>query len=131
VRYFNDNLHKFQNTGRLDEADNYSFINFFAVAKSWNEWVVSLKSEKPHVTFKTTSKLKEAFNQSKNRANQKATLWPHKAQLNDLQSTHRDPTTNRSFLPGFATPKEPSLYQHLRTHQHRLMFLHLEKTMNP
>jgi hypothetical protein len=70
---------------------------------------MSLTSEKPHVTFITTSKLKEAFNQSKKRANQKATLQPHKAQLNDLQSTHRDPTTNRSFLPGFATPKEPSL----------------------
>jgi hypothetical protein len=58
--------------------------------------------------FKTASKLKEAFNQSNKRANQNATLRPHKAQLNDLQSTHRDPTTNRSFLPGFEMPNEPT-----------------------
>jgi hypothetical protein len=103
--FFNDSLHEFQNTGRSEEADNYSFINFSIFAKCWNEWVTSLKSEKLHVTFKTASELKEAFNQSKKRANQNATLRPHKAQLNDLQSTHRDPTTNRWFLSGFATPK--------------------------
>jgi hypothetical protein len=68
-----------------------------------------VKSEKPQVTFKTACKLKDAFNQSKKRANQNATLRSHKAQLNDLQSTHhRDPTTNRSFLPGFETPNEPT-----------------------
>ena len=103
-KYFNDNLLSFQGNGPSEEADNYSVYQFSAFAKSWNDWVDSLKYEHPEVTYKTASHLKDAYQSMKKKAVKDSTLRQHDTKIKELRKRHTNEDMNRSFAQEFAEP---------------------------
>ncbi len=89
------------------EADNYSSISFSAFAEDWNKWVTSLGYTHSTVTYKTASHLQQAFKVAKKSANKKATICPHREDINALKQNLRDKGTNREFLLEFAPAVMP------------------------
>ena len=101
---FNDNILRFQGAGLSGEGNNYSAYQFSAFAKSWNDWVDSLKYEHPEVTYKTVSDLKDAYKSMKRRAIKDATLRQHDTQMKDLRKSHTNEDQNRLFIGEFIEP---------------------------
>ena len=75
--YFQTNIFNFQRRGAYDKANNYSTFQFSAFSDSWNEWVHSLGSTNPEVTYKTAEYLKESYKTMKSRGVQDSTLRQH------------------------------------------------------
>ena len=96
--YFKNNLPNFQGGGNT-EADNYCSIRFsdFDTSWSWNEWVDSLGSTHPDVTYKTAAYLRDAYKCMKRRTVESSTLRPHSQSLGALKQKHTNESANRAF----------------------------------
>ena len=96
--YFKNNLPNFQGGGNT-EADNYCSIRFsdFDTSWSWNEWVDSLGSTHPDVTYKTAAYLRDAYRCMKRRTVESSTLRPHSQSLGALKQKHTNESANRAF----------------------------------
>lgn len=107
--YFESNIINFQRgSGASDEADNYSSIQFSAFANHWNEWVASLGTNKPTVTYKSSSHLQDAHKIMQQRARNDSTLLPHARNIDNLRATHTNSSANQPFVANFVEAQNPT-----------------------